>query len=147
MWPRVVNEWLRPVSIALRIPGDTLASTLATKMVVVMAGVLRLLLLVPGALLMGGCVPMMALSAVDMAVRSSRPTPKSNGHLQPKATESCKTQAAQYGAVHIIDVQQARIDKIIVWGTVDDGKQRRSFECSFGTAITGFKLRPINASK
>ena len=35
--------------------------------------------------------------------------------------------------------------KIIVWGTVDDGKQRRSFQCDFGTKMTGFKLRPIAA--
>jgi len=45
--------------------------------------------------------------------------------------------------VHIIDVQQQTTSKIIVWGTVDDGKGRRSFECSYGTKITGFKLRAI----
>jgi hypothetical protein len=32
---------------------------------------------------------------------------------------------------------------MVVWGTVDDGKQKRSFECGFRTKITGFKLRPI----
>ena len=29
------------------------------------------------------------------------------------------------------------------WGTVDDGKQRRSFECHYTTKITGFTLRTI----
>jgi hypothetical protein len=104
---------------------------------------LRLLLLLPGVLLVSGCVPAMALGAADMVIRSAQPAPQSNEYLQPNAAEACKAQAAQYGAVHIIDVQQARIDKIIIWGTVDDGKERRSFECSFGTKITGFKLRPI----
>jgi hypothetical protein len=45
--------------------------------------------------------------------------------------------------VHVIDVQQYSVSKIIVWGTVDDGKQKQSFQCDFGTKITGFKLRPI----
>jgi hypothetical protein len=47
----------------------------------------------------------------------------------------------------VIDVEQARIDKIIVWGTVDDGQQRRSFQCNFGIRITGFTLREINRTR
>lgn len=104
---------------------------------------MRFLWVVCGATMVGGCVPAMALGAAEMAIRSAQPAPKSNEYLQPKATEACTAQAAQYGAVHIIDVQQARIDKIIVWGTIDDGKGRQSFECSFGTKIAAFKLRPI----
>lgn len=91
----------------------------------------------------GGCVAGIASGAVGMAVRSARGEPKDNQQLQPMATQECSARAAQYGAVHIIDVQQSSTSKIIVWGTVGDGQQRQSFECSFGTKITGFKLRAI----
>jgi hypothetical protein len=93
--------------------------------------------------LLSGCLPMMAVSAVDLAARSAQGTPTSNADLHPDASEACTQRAAQYGTVSVIDVEQHSIDKIIVWGTVDDGKQRRSFECDFGTKITGFKLRAI----
>jgi hypothetical protein len=87
----------------------------------------------------------MAAGAVGMAARSAQGEPVSNAHLQPTARQACSDRAAQYGAVHIIDVEQRAPDKITVWGTVDDGKQRRSFECGYGTQITGFKLRDIAA--
>jgi hypothetical protein len=106
-----------------------------------------LLLISAGTLPLGGCVAAMALSAANLAVQSARGTPVSNRHLQPQAQDACSKRAAQYGAVNIIDVQQASVSKIIVWGTVDDGKQRQSFECGFGTAITSFKLRPIVAAR
>ena len=93
--------------------------------------------------LLSGCLPMMAASAVDLAARSAAGTPTSNEGLQPDATEACRQRAAQNGTVCVIDVEQHSIDKIIVWGTVDEGKQKRSFECDFGTKITGFKLRAI----
>jgi hypothetical protein len=104
-----------------------------------------LLLLVAPAL--GGCVPMMAASALGMAARSAQGRPVSTEQLQPQAREQCTARAAQYGTVHIIDVEQRRVDKIIVWGTVDDGRQKRSFQCDFGTKITGFTLRPIAPSR
>ena len=91
----------------------------------------------------GACVPMMAVSAVDMAARAGQGHPVSNEELQPNAREACSAEAARYGEIHIIDVEQAAVNKIIVWGTVDDGKSKRSFECDFTTKITGFKLRPI----
>ena len=78
-----------------------------------------------------------------MAARSAQGTPTSNAALQPGAREACSARAARYGAVNIIDVEQHAVNKIIVWGTVDDGKQKRSFQCDFGTKITGFTLRPI----
>ena len=96
-----------------------------------------------GALPLGGCVAAMAASAAGMAVQGARGQPQSNEHLQPAARKDCEAHAAQHGAVHIIDVEQRSVSKIIVWGTVDDGKQRRSFECSYGTKMTGFKLRAI----
>jgi len=89
------------------------------------------------------CVPMMAASAASMAIQSAQGAPVSNQALQPQARDACTRQAAQYGTVNVIDVEQHRVDKIIVWGTVDDGKQKRSFECDFSTRITAFKLRPI----
>jgi hypothetical protein len=85
----------------------------------------------------------MAVSAASLAAQSARGAPRSNAQLQPEARKACEANAAQYGAVHIIDVEQHSVSKIIVWGTVDDGKQRRSFQCDFGTKVTGFKLRPI----
>jgi hypothetical protein len=47
----------------------------------------------------------------------------------------------------VIDVEQHSVAKIIVWGTIDDGKQKQSFQCDFGTKISGFKLRPIHAER
>ncbi len=80
-----------------------------------------------------------------MAAQGARGRPVSNEALQPQAREACSARAAQYGAVHVIDVEQHRIDKIIVWGTVEDGPQKRSFQCDFGTSITAFTLRPIRS--
>jgi hypothetical protein len=94
-----------------------------------------------------GCVPMMALSAVDMVATNAGGTPASNRALQPAARDACTRQAAQYGAVHVIDTEQHRVNEIIVWGTVDDGKEKRSFECDYKTRITGFKLREIRPAQ
>ena len=99
--------------------------------------------LAAASLALGGCVASMAASAVGMAVREAQPEPKSNEALQPAARQACSDRAAPHGAVHVIDVEQRRIDRIIVWGTVDDGKGRRSFECGFTSRITYFRLRPI----
>lgn len=93
---------------------------------------------------LGACVPMMAASAASMAIQGAEGVPKSNQALQPQAREACTRRAAQYGTVNVIDVEQHRVDKIIVWGTVDDGKQKRSFECDYATKITAFKLREIH---
>ena len=97
--------------------------------------------------MLSGCVPAMAASALGMAAQGAQGRPVSNEALQPEAREACSAQAARYGAVHVIDVEQHSVAKIIVWGTVDDGKQRRSFECGFGTRITSFKLRPISPAR
>ena len=96
---------------------------------------------------LGGCVASMAVSALGMAAQSARGRPVSNEALQPQAREQCSTQAGRYGAVNVIDVEQHRVDKIIVWGTVDDGKQKRSFQCDFGAKITGLVLRPITPQR
>jgi len=102
-------------------------------------------LLTASALALGGCVASLAVSAAGMAGQAVVGKPKSNEQAQPAAATECSTRASQYGRVHIIDVEQRSISKIVVWGTVDDGKQRRSFQCDYGTKITGFKLRTIAA--
>lgn len=107
------------------------------------------MILIPAALgcmsALGGCVPMMAAKAVGMAASGARTAPASNAHLAPAAEAACKQQAAAHGAVHVIDVEQSRTNKIIVWGTAGEGARKQSFECHFGTAVTAFKLRPITA--
>jgi len=105
----------------------------------------RVILLLPAVLpLLSGCVPMMAVSAASMVAQGAEGHPVSNAAYQPQARDACMQQAAKYGTVNVIDVEQHRIDKIIVWGTVDDGKQKRSFECDYATKITAFKLREIH---
>jgi hypothetical protein len=107
----------------------------------------RLLLLAFAPLVLGGCLPMMAASAVSMAAQGAQGRPQSNAQLAGQAREACTARAAQYGTVRIIDVEQARVDKLIVWGTVGDGPQKQSFQCNFGTKITGVTLRPIAAPR
>ncbi len=104
-------------------------------------------LLVPGALALGGCVAGMAVGAAGLAARSMQGTPKSNAELRPAAIRACSERAAPMGIVHIIDAEQRAIDKIVVWGTADNGTERRSFECSFRDKITGFRVRKIRAAQ
>ena len=96
---------------------------------------------------LGGCVAGIAASAVGMAAKAAAGTPQSNAKFSGSAAEQCSARAATYGTVHIIDVEQHSTSKIIVWGTADDGKQRQSFQCDYGTKITGFKLRPVAPSR
>ncbi|MEO8547746.1 MAG: hypothetical protein ABI422_05200 [Sphingomicrobium sp.] len=103
----------------------------------------RVLILAASWLALSGCVAGMVAGAAGMAAQGARGQVQSNASLKPQARAACEANAARYGAVHIIDVEQHSVSKIIVWGTVDDGKQRRSFQCDFGTSVTGFKLRPI----
>ncbi len=104
----------------------------------------RLILAVAVGPLLGGCVPIMALRAAQMVGQAATGTPKVNEQLQPDARQACTAMAAQYGTVTVIDVEQHKINQIIVWGTVGEGAQKRSFECDYGTKITAFKLREIH---
>lgn len=104
-------------------------------------------LIVGGAISLEGCVPMMAASAVGLAADSMKGKPVNNEGAGSTAREACTARAQQYGAVHIIDVEHPNPSKIVVWGTVGDGKDRQSFKCTFGTKITGFSLRKIAASE
>ncbi|MEO6198868.1 MAG: hypothetical protein ABIO68_02875 [Sphingomicrobium sp.] len=103
----------------------------------------RVSLFVASALALGGCVPMMAASAVGAVASGVRGAPVSNAALKPQAEAACQGQAQAYGPVHIIDVEQRKIDDIIVWGTAGEGAARQSFECHFGTRVTSFRLRAI----
>ncbi len=96
------------------------------------------------AVALGGCVASIAAGAVSSIVSSTRGAPQTNAQFQPTAAKACAERASAHGAVHIIDAEQHGSGKIIVWGTVDDGKVRRAFECSYGTKITGFKLRSLS---
>ena len=87
------------------------------------------------------------MSAASFAAQSAQGRPVSNEGYQPTARTACTAQAAQYGTVNVIDVEQHSIGRIIVWGTVDDGQARRSFQCDFTTKVVGFKLRAIKPQR
>lgn len=110
-----------------------------------MIGRTAVAILAVAALPLGGCIPMMAANVAGMAVEAAQPKQVSNESLKPQAKAACSDYAARYGPIHLIDVEQNKVDKIIVWGTVETAQGRRSFECGFGTAITYFKLREIRA--
>ena len=96
---------------------------------------------------LSGCALQAALLAADLAQDIRPPQGPSNAHLKPAATEACTRQAAQHGSVYIVDVEQRRADRIIVWGSVTDSQQqRRIFECHFTTALGRFKLGEIIAA-
>lgn len=89
---------------------------------------------------LGGCVAGIAAGALGAVVRGSQ-----GEGGQPSGTaaaQACGGHATQYGAVNIIDVEQHGSSSI-VWGTVGEGEQRRSFRCAYRTRITDFRLRAI----
>jgi hypothetical protein len=103
-----------------------------------------LLPLVFAAPALGGCAVQAALAAAELAPHIRGPLGPSNEHLQPTAIQACSQRAGQYGSVFIVDIEQRRADRIIVWGSVTDTQQRRrTFECHFTTALARFKLGEI----
>ena len=100
---------------------------------------LPLILLAAPAL--GGCALQAAMMAAELAPQIQGPMGTKNAHLKPQAQRECTQRAAQYGSVYIVDVEQRRADRIIVWGSVTDSQQRRrTFECHFTTRLGTFKL-------
>lgn len=82
--------------------------------------------------------------AAEVVPQIRGPLGPSNAHLKPTAIQACTQRAGQYGSVFIVDVEQRRADRIIVWGSVTDAQQqRRTFECHFTTALERFKLGEI----
>jgi hypothetical protein len=100
-------------------------------------------LLCLGALALNGCAASLAASAVGAAVQAGRKRPIVDPNQGEAALEACRARAAQYGEVHVIDVERRSATRVIVWGTAGIGAERQSFQCDYGSAITAFKLRPI----
>jgi hypothetical protein len=95
---------------------------------------------------LSGCVVQAGLAAAELVRYLPETERASNAYLRPAATEACTKRAGQYGSVHIVDVQQQRADRLVVWGSVTDTQQRRrTFECHYTTALVRFKLREIGA--
>jgi hypothetical protein len=103
----------------------------------------RSLVLLGSAVVLSGCAASLAASAAGLAMRSAQGQPRSNEHLKPLAVQTCSDQAAQFGTVALMDVEQRTAGRIIVWGTATSQAGRQSFECTFTDRIAGFKLRPI----
>ena len=93
---------------------------------------------------LSGCAVQAALAAAELAPHIRGPLGPSNEHLKPVAIQACTERAGRQGSVFIVDVEQRRADRIIVWGSVTDAQQqRRTFECHFTTALARFKLGEI----
>jgi hypothetical protein len=94
--------------------------------------------------LLGGCAVQAAMIAADIAQDIPRSQGPSNAHLKPQAREACSQQAARYGSVYVVDVEQRYPDRLIVWGSVTDAQQqRRTFECHYTNAVKSFRVRDI----
>lgn len=96
---------------------------------------------------LGGCVAQAALAAAQLAQYVPEPERASNAHLKPAAAQACSQRAAQYGSVFVLDVEQRRADRLVVWGSVTDARQvRRTFECHFTNRLVSFRLREVGAT-
>lgn len=106
---------------------------------------LLLPLLAAAALPLGGCAASIAASAVGAAVRAAdKPDPVPTEDPGPAARRACTAEAERRGtAVTIIDTEYRSASRLIVWGTLEEGGERRSFECRFTGKVAGFKLRAI----
>lgn len=108
---------------------------------------LPLILLAAPAL--GGCALQAAMAAKALAdefVPNPEPESPSLAHLEPAAREACTRRAAPHGAVFILDVEQRRANRLVVWGSVTDARaHRRTFECHFTDKVASFRLREIGA--
>lgn len=102
-------------------------------------------LLLGASLALGGCAASIAAGLVGAAVRAASPEPGPYRDLRAAATEACRARASQHGGAQIIDAEQRDDGKVTVWGTVQDGQERRSFECGYNGRVTGFRLRAIRA--
>jgi hypothetical protein len=104
-----------------------------------------LLLLLASSLALGGCAAGIAASAVGAAVGAGNPQRPTDQDLREPATAACRARAAPLGQVRIIDADQRPDGRVKVWGTVEDGRQRRSFECNWDGRVRGFELRSVRA--
>ena len=101
-------------------------------------------ILAASSLALGGCAASIAAGVAGAALRSAQGAKSASAEdVGPAAAEACQARASQHGEVNIIDVERRRGGKITVWGTVDGGGERRSFECRYDGKIAAFKLRPM----
>ena len=101
--------------------------------------VLPLFLLTTMAL--GGCAASIAAGALGAAARAAE---AGRAPVGPQsARDACVAEASRHGQAKIIDVEQRSASKIVVWGTVENEQQRRSFQCSYTGKISNFELRRI----
>ena len=93
---------------------------------------------------LGGCAVQAAIAAAEIAPQLRGPLGPSNAHLELHAVQVCQERAAHPGSVYIVDVEQRRSDRFIVWGSVTNPeRRRRTFECHFTTRLVRFKLGQI----
>ena len=100
-------------------------------------------LLLAGSLGLGGCVAGMAVGAAGAAARAATDRPDVSDDRRAAASAACEGRASVLGRVHLIDANQRPDGRVTVWGTVEDDRQRRSFQCRWDGRVTGFTLRPI----
>ena len=101
-------------------------------------------LLAASGLALGGCVAGIAASAVGAAIRAATPErPVVAEDRRAAARAACEAHAAQHGGVRIIDAEQRPDGRVTVWGTVEDDRERRRFECRYDGAVAAFRLRAI----
>ena len=95
---------------------------------------------------LGGCVAQAALAAAELAQYVPASSGPSNAHLKPAAIQACTQRASEHGSVFVLDVEQRRADRLVVWGSVTDAQQhRRTFECHFSNRLVGFTLRELGS--
>jgi len=91
-----------------------------------------------------GCVAGIAASAVGAAIKAAAPErPVVTDDRRASARAACEAQAAPHGTVRIIDAEQRPDGRVTVWGTVQDDRERRAFECRYDGAVSAFRLRAI----
>ena len=99
---------------------------------------------------LGGCALQAAMAASELAaeyIPNPEPLMPSLAHVEPAAKEACTRRAGQYGSVFIVDVEQRRADRLVVWGSVTDAQQRRrTFECHYTNKLVSFTLRDIDGA-
>jgi len=101
-------------------------------------------LLAASGLGLSGCVAGIAASAVGAAIRAATPErPVVSEDRRAAARAACEAHAAQHGGVRIIDTEQRPDGRVTVWGTVEDERERRRFECRYDGAVSDFRLRAI----
>jgi hypothetical protein len=102
-------------------------------------------LLLAGSLALPGCVAGMAVGAAGAAAQAA--TPRRPDILEDRRTAAaaaCQARAGGAERSRVIDSQQFRDGRVIVWGTFETAQGRKSFECGWdGRKVAVFKVRAI----